>query len=142
MMDARHLTQTLGGKWYGSYGTAPCPVCQPEQRRGQNALTLADGDKGLLAHCKKNGCDFSDILAAAGLAPDDYRAPDPATITRREAEARALAARKAAQAKRLWDEARPIAGTVAECYLRDARGILCPSGHAAFSFTVPARPDR
>ena len=124
MMDARHLTQTLGGKWHGRYGTAPCPVCQPEQRRGQNALTLADGDKGLLAHCKKNGCGFSDIPAAAGLAPGDYRAPDPASGGRREAEARAQARRKAAQAKRLWDEARPIAGTLAETYLR-GRAITC-----------------
>ena len=37
---------------------------------------------------------------------------------------RAQARRKAAQAKRLWDEARPIAGTVAETYLR-GREITC-----------------
>jgi hypothetical protein len=46
MTDARDLTQALGGKWHGGYGAAPCPVCQPERRKGQNGLTLADGNNG------------------------------------------------------------------------------------------------
>ena len=69
MTDARTITQSLGGKWYGRYGAAPCPICQPERRKGQNGLTLADGAKGLLLHCKKGGCTYRDILAAAGIAP-------------------------------------------------------------------------
>ncbi len=43
MTDAQSLTMALGGRWYGRYGIAPCPVCQPERRKGQNALNLADG---------------------------------------------------------------------------------------------------
>jgi hypothetical protein len=127
MTDARELTLALGGRWHGRYGAAPCPVCQLERWRGQNALTLGDGDGGrLVLHCKKSGCAFTDILCAAGLRAGDYRAPDPATLARREAERRAEAQRKAEQARRLWQEAQPIAGTVAERYLRDARGITCP----------------
>ncbi len=125
-MNARELTVSLGGRWHHRYGTAPCPVCQPEKRRDQNALTLADGRTGrLVLHCKKRGCAFVDILAAAGLRSGDYRAPDPAALSQRKAEAKADAERKAAIAERLWREARPIEGTIAETYLR-GRCITCP----------------
>ena len=126
MTDARELTLALGGRWHSRYGAAPCPCCQAEGRRDQTALTLSDGTDGrLLLHCKKSACAFLDILAAAGLRSGDYVPPDPATLARREAERRAEAQRKAEQAKRLWHESLPIAGTVAEAYLR-GRGITCP----------------
>ena len=124
MTEARDLTLVLGGRWYGRYGTAPCPVCQPERRTDQNALTLSDGRVGLLAHCKKLGCGFSDILAASGISQGDNARPDPAVIAKREAERRAEADRKSRLAKTLWDEAHPITGTFGETYLR-GRGITC-----------------
>lgn len=125
MIDARDLTHALGGKWYRRYGAAPCPVCQPERNKGQNALTLADGRNGwLLLDCKKSGCAFLDILSAAGVCSGDYIPPDAATLAQREAEQRAEAAKRAAQAKQVWTEAHPIAGTLAETYLR-GRGITC-----------------
>ena len=125
MTDARELTLSLGGRWHGRYGAAPCPVCQPDRRKGQNALTVADGRNGrLVLDCKKSACAFLDILAAAGLRSGDYTPPDLATLARREAERRAEAVKRAEQAKRLWLEAQPIAGTVAEAYLR-GRGITC-----------------
>ncbi len=122
--DARTLTLDLRGKWHGRYGVAPCPVCQPEARRGQDALTLTDGDNGLLLHCKRLGCGFRDILAAAGIAPGTITPPDPARLAQREAERRAEAVKRAAQAQWLWQESQPITGTAAETYLR-GRGILC-----------------
>jgi hypothetical protein len=64
-------------------------------------------------------------MRAAGIASGEYQPPDPATLAQREAERRAEAVKKARQAKRCWDEAQPIAGTVAETYLREARGITC-----------------
>ena len=125
MTDARSLTMALGGRWHGRYGAAPCPVCQSERRRDQNGLTLADGRNGrLVLDCKKSSCAFLDILAAAGLRSGDYTPPDAATLAHREREAKAEAQRKAAQAKRVWQEAQPIAGTLAETYLR-GRGITC-----------------
>jgi hypothetical protein len=125
MTDARELTATLRGRWHGGYGVAACPICQPERRKGQNGLTLADGRNGrLVLDCKKSACAFLDILVAAGLRLGDYAPPDAATLAQREAEANAGAQRKAAQAKRLWQEAQPIAGTIAETYLR-GRGITC-----------------
>ena len=126
MTDSRTLTIALGGKWHRSYGAAPCPVCQPSRRADQNALTLADGRNGrLVLDCKKTGCAFLDILAAAGVRSGDYTPPDAATLAQREREAKAEAEKRAEQAKRIWQEAQPIKGTAAEAYLRDARGISC-----------------
>jgi hypothetical protein len=125
MTDARELSIALGGRWYGRYGASPCPVCQRERRKSQNALTLADGRNGrLVLNCKKSGCEFVAILTAAGLRSSDYRAPDPAAIAKRNAEEKAYAEKRAAQAERLWQQAQPIAGTLAETYLR-GRGITC-----------------
>ncbi|WP_218014198.1 DUF7146 domain-containing protein [Rubellimicrobium roseum] len=124
-MDARELTLQLGGRWYGSYGKCPCPVCQPEPRPKQNALTLRNGDDGrLLAHCKKLDCAFANILAAAGVTPGGTSAPDPARLAQRERDRRAEAERRARQALTCWREAQPLAGTPAETYLR-WRGITC-----------------
>jgi hypothetical protein len=126
MMDAKHLTQSLRGKWYGLYGCAPCPVCQPEGHKTQNALTLADGAGGkLLLNCKKSGCDYRDIATAAGISQGSFVPPDPETIAKRAAEQRKADAKRAQQAQRVWMSTQPIAGTIAESYLR-GRGITCP----------------
>ncbi|QFT60465.1 hypothetical protein FIU94_16670 [Sulfitobacter sp. THAF37] len=126
MVDAKHLTQTLRGKWFGRYGCAACPVCQCEGRTTQNALTLADGTGGmLLLHCKKTGCEYRNIAAAAGITRDAYTPPDPAIIAQRASEQRRAEAKRAQQAHRLWMGAQPVAGTAAESYLR-GRGITCP----------------
>ncbi len=125
MTDGRELTHALSGHWYGSYGAAPCPVCQPEKRRSQNALTLSDGEAGLLLHCKRAGCDFLDILAAAGVRSCDYRPPDALDLHKRHSASRAKADRRAQAAQRLWKEAQPIESTPAETYLR-WRAITCP----------------
>lgn len=125
MTDARALTTALGGRWHGRYGTAPCPVCQPDRRKGQNALTLADGRNGrLVLDCKKSACAFLDILVAAGLRSGDYQSPDAAMLAQREREAKAEASKRAEQAKRVWQEAQPVEGTPAAAYLR-GRGITC-----------------
>lgn len=126
MSDARDLTKALGGRWYSGYGSAPCPVCQPERKKGQNALTLADGRNGrLVLDCKKSSCAFLDILSAAGLRSGCYTPPDAVTLARRAAERRDEAQRRALQASYLWKEAQPVAGTLAETYLRGRR-ITCP----------------
>lgn len=124
MMDARSLTHNLKGRWHGRYGTAPCPVCQPEQRASQNALTLTDGQAGLLAHCKKSDCGFRDILGAAHVAPGTWDAPDPAQRVKAKVEQKTEAKRRADQAFAVWREAQPLNATIAETYLR-ARGITC-----------------
>lgn len=126
MDNAHTFTAALGGKFHGRYGTAPCPVCQPERRAGQNALTIADrAVGGLLLHCKRGGCDFRDILAAAGVTPGTFAAPDPLAIRETERQRQAEADKRAGQARRVWQEAIPIGGSLADVYLR-SRGITCP----------------
>ncbi|WP_234999115.1 toprim domain-containing protein [Ruegeria sp. AU67] len=125
-MNACDLTQHLSGHWHGFYGVGPCPVCQTEGRRDQDALTLKDGTDGrLLLHCKKLGCAFTDILAAAGVSRGDYRPPDPVVMAQRREEQKRQDKRKADQAQRCWEETEPIEGTPAKTYLR-GRAITCP----------------
>jgi hypothetical protein len=126
MTNAKELTSALRGEWHGSYGIAPCPICQPERRKDQRGLSLSNGTCGiLLARCFKGCCSFRDIAVAAGIAPGSYSAPDPSLIAKRLAEGKAKADKRARQALRLWQEAEPIKGTLAETYLR-GRGITCP----------------
>jgi len=120
MTDAHELTAQLGGKWLRSYGIARCPAHDDRDP----SLSIRDGRDGrLLLHCHA-GCDFTDILAAAGLRSGGWRAPDPGEVARRKAEDAAQAAKRERQALRLWREAQPVAGTPAETYLR-GRGMTC-----------------
>ncbi|MCW1918180.1 hypothetical protein NX862_05390 [Rhodobacter sp. KR11] len=113
------MTSSLGGHWYGRYGTAPCPICQPERHQRQNALTLSEAlDQKLLVHCKKAGCRFKDLAKALGLVPGTFKRANAAELARAEAEARAEAVKRARQALALWRAALPIRGTPAEVYLR------------------------
>jgi hypothetical protein len=125
MMDARALTVALRGRWFGDYGAAACPVCQPERRQDQGALTISDrATGGLLVHCKRSACAFRKILAAVGEAPGRLAVVDPVAQRQAEDTARANAAKQSERAFSLWREAVPISGTPAETYLR-GRGITC-----------------
>lgn len=122
MSAAYNLISGLQGKWFGGHGSAPCPVCQPERRKDQHGLSAkTDGDR-LLVCCHKSGCDFRDILDAAGVARDAG-----ALIGDPQADAKRAAydAAKLEEARRLWARARPICGTKGEVYLR-GRSITCP----------------
>jgi hypothetical protein len=128
MTDARTVCEALGGRWAGRYGLAFCPA---HDNTRTPALSLSTGSDGrLLAHCHA-GCDFLAILdALRGRGRVEGRGsggftPDPAVTARREAETRQAAEKRARQAEALWQEAQPLAGTLAETYLR-ARRITCP----------------
>ncbi|MCV2867567.1 toprim domain-containing protein [Defluviimonas sp. WL0002] len=123
MTDARQITLAIGGEWHGNHGNAPCPVCQPERRADQRALSLRDEGGRLLAYCHKGGCDFREIVKAAGL-PLDRLAHDP--IAQPEAEAKRADYERAQldKARALWCRSMPISGTKGEAYLR-GRGITC-----------------
>jgi len=124
MITAQILSQKLGGRWFGNYGAAPCPVCQSERKIGQNALTISDGNSHLLVHCKKLGCNFRDIIAAAGVTSGSWKSTNPVEASQRKVQAKTEALKRSHQARLLWSEALPIKGTVAESYLRK-RHIDC-----------------
>lgn len=127
MTEAQRITLALRGRWHGRYGLALCPA---HANTRTPALSLADaGDGRLLARCHA-GCSFAAILEALqglGLVEGTghYAPPSAADLARiREAE-EAEARKREAQARNLWQDARPIPGTMAETYLR-TRGIGCP----------------
>lgn len=122
-VDPKRLTLDLSGKWYRGYGVAPCPCCQPDRRRDQKALTVAERGGKLLLHCKKSGCDFVDLLSACGIRPGGFEV-DLEAIRKAalEQERREMAA--AMRARAIWDQGQPIGGTPGEDYLR-GRGITC-----------------
>jgi Toprim domain len=124
MNDAETLTRSLGGKWHGNRGLAPCPVCQPERRSDQQGLSLCDDGGRLLAFCHKSGCTFRDIAQAVAF-PRSTICPDTDDLRAANAERIKDQARRAAQAKALLDGAAPAKGSPVEAYLR-GRGIIRP----------------
>lgn len=139
MSDAQDITRALGGKWYGRYGRACCPACNGSNRRNPS-LSISDGASGaLLLWCFK-GCAFAEVLShlkknGALHGHGNYRPPSADELRRHAAEIEADAEKRAAQARRCWQEARPITGTLAEAYLRN-RGITC-----ALPGTLRFHPD-
>ncbi|MCF6273648.1 MAG: virulence-associated protein E, partial [Rhodobacteraceae bacterium] len=124
-MDAQNLTRQLGGKWHGGAGQAPCPVCQPERRRDQNALSLKDGTNGtLLLYCFKSGCSFEELTLSLSLPFKKAALDFDAQRKAKEQDSR-IREKNLGTARAMWQRAQPIAGSKAEAYLR-ARGITCP----------------
>lgn len=67
-MNARELTEALGGRWHRSYGMARCPA-HPDRTP---SLSIRDGESAPLVTCH-TGCDQQDVVAALkarGLWPD------------------------------------------------------------------------
>ncbi len=126
MTEAQRITRALQGKWHGRYGLARCPAHGDRKP----SLSLSDGAGGrLLARCM-TGCDFPSILDALrglGIIEGHGTVPqtDPAELARYEAEQRREAEKRERQAQSVWAEALPVHGTIAEAYLRRARGITC-----------------
>lgn len=119
--EAARIVSALRGR----KGVCFCPA---HDNHRTPALSVRQGEDGkLLLHCFA-GCDFAAIMNALrglGLIEDrasDYRPPSRADLAKIRQAERAEADKKARQAKQIWDEARPITGTIAQTYLREARG--------------------
>jgi hypothetical protein len=118
--SAAGIARSLGARRQGSNWRTRCP-CECGY-----ALSLRDGENGLLLHCF-GGCAFSEILTALveyGLLDDD-----DAVLPR--CEKRASAVRSAEQdacriehARRIYAEA--DYGSLVATYLYEARGISVP----------------
>lgn len=84
LIDARTVTLSLGGRWYGRYGLAFCPA---HLNSRTPALSLVNGSNGrLLAKCHA-GCDFREIvreLDRSGIVAGAIAGPDPVELARRE----------------------------------------------------------
>lgn len=123
-INARIITEQLGGFYRDGKGNAPCPVCQTERRKDQTALSISNGNGKILLHCFKGACSFVDIANAIDLPLEGVQIDFTA---QRESETKqaGYAAHKLRKARDLWEHAGPIDDTKAATYLR-GRGITCP----------------
>jgi len=124
MMDIQTLSHSLGGFYRNGRGQAPCPICQSERRRDQNALSLSQQGDKILAYCFKSRCSFIEIARAAQIPVNsvgvDFEAEKQANAKQAEYQAAQLA-----KARSLWDAAKPITGSKAGSYLQ-RRAITTP----------------
>jgi hypothetical protein len=127
----------------GKLGTRdiPCPECGPLRRTVRNqrkpTLRVWRTDEGFATF-------FCARCGESGYAHDRNGArPDPEKLAKARAEADARArthkAERLSKALWLWSRRQPIAGTIAERYLRDARGYGGPLP-ATLAF-LPAHKD-
>ena len=115
-LEAQRITKKLGGRWDGRSGMACCPA----HRDRTPSLSISAGTNTVLLHCFA-GCDFVDIIRAVraegvletGHLPTDASGQDAPVRDR------------GALARKIWDEARRIEGTLAERYLA-GRGLVGP----------------
>jgi hypothetical protein len=150
MSAARDIAQALGGKRAqllpnGDY-LVPCPVSSHGKGCGDRSpsLSVGDGQQRLVVHCFA-GCDprdVLDVLRQRGLLDDVRRRP--ANNNKRHQDPRSDSAerhqkRQHEKASWLWSQRRPIAGTIAETYLR-SRHIMCPLP-VTLAFLPPHKPE-
>jgi hypothetical protein len=118
----------------------PCPWCGPEKsahgqrRKVLRVWRIEPGFAGYYcARCGEHG-HVRDRQASS---------PDPVKLAKAKAEAaehaRVAKAERLAKARWLWSQRQPIAGSIAETYLRGKRGIGCPLP-ATLGF-LPARGE-
>jgi len=140
-MTTREIALALGDRRAqrladGSY-LVPCPVPSHGRGRGDRnpSLRIGDGDTQLLVRCYA-GCDARDVLdelRSRGLLDDrgKKRAPEVRD---------SYADQQHRKAAWMWSQRRPIGGTVAEIYLRKARGITCVLP-PTLAFLSPYKPE-
>jgi hypothetical protein len=122
-MISLHLIDQLTGGRLGRFDVA-CPMCGPtkqaiakQRKRVLRIWRLEDGFATF--HCARCG--------ETGLARDRFSSPpDPTKLAKARKEAaeldRVTKAKRLQLARWLWLRRRPIRGTLAERYLREARG--------------------
>ena len=118
----------------------PCPLCGPfKSHRGQrrDVLRVWRVEPGFATF-------FCARCGETGYARDQHApAPDPQKLARLRAEAaehgRILKIERLSKARWLWSQRKPIAGSIAERYLREKRKIKCPLP-ATLGF-LPARGE-
>lgn len=122
-MNGYTFTMAVGGEWRGHSGLAPCPICQPERRADQRALSIRSADGQLLIFCHKAGCNFAEIMRAAGI-PKQSLQHIPRAPQKFGTSQVSYAAAQHSKARQLWADSSPIEGTCGEAYLR-GRAITC-----------------
>ncbi|RIV84245.1 DUF7146 domain-containing protein [Aurantiacibacter zhengii] len=97
------LVAGLKGRWHGSYAMCRCPAHADEKA----SLSIRQGNRGLLVHCFA-GCRSEDVLRELSRTRPVFNSPTPEYRTGASTQ----------NARRIWDQATEIKGTLAEAYLR------------------------
>jgi hypothetical protein len=110
---ARTIVEQLGGVWRGTRGECRCPAHDDSSP----SLSVRLGDTAILFHCFA-GCTTVEVLKALQRRRlhDRSAVAMPGGKPKRDMGALAL---------RIWQASKPVAGTLAEEYLR-ARGLSPP----------------
>lgn len=120
--DLIDLVGSLGGSWHGRTAMCLCPAHADREP----SLSIRQGDRGILVTCFA-GCSREDVLRELRRIPISRRfayTDTPTTV--------------AGNALRLWDEALPVEGTLAERYL-SGRILLPIPGDLRFHPRCPYR---
>lgn len=132
--EGRALVERLGGRWTGTAGLCRCPAHDDRTP----SLSVRLGERSLLLHCFA-GCDATDILKALRASGHPLREPRADFVNRAEPRGPA-GTRSEAAARRIWVDARPIAGTPAERYL-EHRGLRTDSPELRYHPRTPHGPQ-
>src|SRR2546430_5676012 len=122
VMTAARIAEVLAGRQVRSHG-GNFLVCCPVHEDATPSLSLRDGDRGLLVHCFA-GCAPSAIYRAIRLKGCKLEPSD--TVKQPNKGSPEYQRRQADKAAWLWSRRIPIAGSIVEYYLREARGYSGP----------------
>lgn len=129
--EGHRLVERLGGRWGPNGGMCRCPAHDDRMP----SLSVRPGRSRLLLHCFA-GCDASAILRA--LEAEHLLQPGGPSAADRASERRD--GTRSAAARRLWGEARSIAGTPAESYLV-SRGLDAAPAELRYHPRTPHGPS-
>jgi putative DNA primase/helicase len=113
-------------------------VCCPAHDDTSPSLSLRDGDRGLIVHCFA-GCEARDVYRAIRGKGVDV-AGDDTTNSASGKDSSEYRRRQADKAGWFWSRRKPVIGSIAERYLRNARGyvgLLPPT----LGFLPPLKPE-
>jgi putative DNA primase/helicase len=124
-MTAEALTKVLGGRWFGSYGSARCPAHDDRSP----SLSISEAAGKLLVYCHA-GCDQRDVVAALkdrGLWGEKNRrsVADTTSRTPLKREPSQDDAQRGKVAMTIWESTHPAQDTLVPVYLA-SRGINLP----------------
>jgi hypothetical protein len=136
MSAARDVAEALARAKVKARGGNYLVRC-PAHTDDSPSLSLRDGDHGLLVHCFA-GCSAAEVYAA--IRRKGYKLLEPGDTESEPVKGSSeYERRQGEKASWLWSQRRPIAGTVAEAYLR-TRGITCPLP-VTLAFLPPYKPE-
>jgi putative DNA primase/helicase len=116
-MDAKEITLRLGGKWYGEYGAACCPI--HDDKTPSMTIRHCRKTGTVLFFCHARNCPSGEIVK-------ELRRTGKLNGTRPPVRPQPVATNNNTQrASEIWEEALPASGTLVESYLR-SRCITVP----------------